>query len=199
MAASRPPPRARRGEGKRGGKLTALWGGDVDFIDPGQTYYQPGQQVADATQSTLYAPKVDDASVAEPLLAESDPQVSEDGCTVTVTIKEGVKFSPPVDRAVTSADVKYAIERGFFNSVNNGYAGAYFGDLRGAKVGAKPGTEIPGIETPDDKTVVFNLKPREAGQVHRRRVGGRARDAALRAGAEGLRGRVRRQGDDDVR
>jgi peptide/nickel transport system substrate-binding protein len=152
------------GEGKRGGKLTALWGGDVDFIDPGQTYYQPGQQVADATQSTLYAPKVDDASVAEPLLAESDPQVSEDGCTVTVTIKEGVKFSPPVDRAVTSADVKYAIERGFFNSVNNGYAGAYFGDLRGAEVGAKPGTEIPGIETPDDKTVVFNLKPREAGK-----------------------------------
>ena len=102
--------------------------------------------------------------MAEPLLAESDPEISEDGCTVTVTIKEGVKFSPPVDRAVTSADVKYAIERGFFNSVNNGYAGAYFGDLRGAKVGAKPGTEIPGIETPDDKTVVFNLKPREAGK-----------------------------------
>ena len=151
-------------EGTRGGKLNSLWGGDVDFIDPGQTYYQMGTQIVRATQSTLYNPKVDDASVAEPQLAEADPQLSEDGCTVTVKIKEGVKFSPPVDRAVTSADVKYAIERGFFNTVNNGYAGAYFGDLRGAEVGAKPGTEIPGIETPDDTTVVFNLKPREEGK-----------------------------------
>jgi peptide/nickel transport system substrate-binding protein len=155
---------APTGEGKRGGKLTSLWGGDVDFIDPGQTYYQMGTQIVRATQSTLYNPKVDDASVTEPQLAESDPQISEDGCTVTVTIKEGVKFSPPVDRAVTSADVKYGIERGFFNTVNNGYAGAFFGDLRGAKVGAEPGTEIPGIETPDDTTVVFNLKPREEGK-----------------------------------
>ncbi len=65
---------------------------------------------------------------------------------------------------VTSKDVKYAIERGFFNTVNNGYAGAYFGDLKGAKVGVKPGTTIPGITTPDDNTVVFNLKPRKAGK-----------------------------------
>jgi peptide/nickel transport system substrate-binding protein len=151
-------------EGKRGGKLTALWAADVDFIDPGQTYYQMGNQVVRATQAHLYLPKIDDASVTEPQLAESDPQISEDGCTVTVKIKAGVKFSPPVDREVTSADVKYAIERGFFNTVNNGYAGAYFGDVRGAKEGVKPGTEIPGIETPDDTTVVFNLKPREEGK-----------------------------------
>jgi peptide/nickel transport system substrate-binding protein len=151
-------------EGQRGGKLTALWAADVDFIDPGQTYYQMGTQVMRALHSTLYNPKIDDATVAEPQLAESDPQISEDGCTVTVKIKDGVMFSPPVDRAVTSADVKYGIERGFFNTVNNGYAGAFFGDLRGAKVAAEPGTEIPGIETPDDTTVVFNLKPREEGQ-----------------------------------
>ena len=151
-------------EGNKGGKLTSLWGGDVDFIDPGQTYYQMGTMVVRATQSTLYNPKVDDASVAEPQLAESEPQISPDGCTVTVKIKDDVKFSPPVDRAVTSADVKYGIERGFFNTVNNGYAGAYFGDLRGAEVGAEPGTEIPGIETPDDTTVVFNLKPRDQGK-----------------------------------
>src|SRR5262249_40147156 len=55
-------------------------------------------------------------------------------------------------------DVKYAIERGFFNTVQNGYAGAYFGDLVGAKIGVKPGTQISGIETPDDQTIVFKLK-----------------------------------------
>ena len=92
-----------------------------------------------------------------PDLAESAPEVSADGKTVTVKIRKGVKFSPPVNREVTSKDVKYAIERGFFNTVNNGYAGAYFGDIEGAKVGAKPGTRIPGIETPDDQTIVFKL------------------------------------------
>jgi peptide/nickel transport system substrate-binding protein len=151
-------------EGKKGGKLTALWASDVDFIDPGITYYQVGNIVVRATQSSLYLPKVDDASTAEPILAESDPDVTEDGCTVTVKIKPGVKFSPPVNREVTSKDVKYAIERGFFNSVNNGYAGAYFGDVKGAKVGVDPGTKISGIETPDDQTIVFNLKPREQGK-----------------------------------
>ncbi len=144
-------------EGKKGGKLTALWAGDTDSIDPGVTYYQMGTQIIRSTQKTLYAPKIDDPAVTEPDLAESDPQIAEDGCTVTVKIKEGVKFSPPVDRAVTTADVKYAIERGFFNNVNNGYAGPYFGTIDGAKVGAKPGTKISGIETPDDTTIVFNL------------------------------------------
>jgi peptide/nickel transport system substrate-binding protein len=148
-------------EGKKGGKLTALWAGDTDNIDPGITYSQWGLPIIRATQKTLYRPKIDDGSVVEPDLAESDAQVAEDGCTVTVKIKKGVKFSPPVDREVTSKDVKYAIERGFFSNANNGYAGAYFGTVKGAKVGAKPGTKIPGIETPDDTTIVFNLAPAE--------------------------------------
>jgi len=73
-------------EGKQGGKLTSLWAGDVDFIDPGITYYQVGNIVVRATQSSLYLPKVDDASAVEPILADSDPQISADGCTVTVKI-----------------------------------------------------------------------------------------------------------------
>jgi peptide/nickel transport system substrate-binding protein len=148
-------------EGQRGGTLVSLWAGDTDNIDPGITYYQMGTQIVRATQKTVYRPKVDDATVLEPDLAETDPQISDDGCTVTVTLKQGVEFSPPVNREVTSADVKYAIERGFFSSVANGYAGAYFGSLRGAEVGADPGTKIPGIETPDDYTIEFNLEPAE--------------------------------------
>jgi peptide/nickel transport system substrate-binding protein len=151
-------------QGKRGGVLKSLWASDVDYIDPGQTYYQVGNIVVRATQSSLYLPKIDDATTPEPILAESDPQISADGCTVTVKIKPGVKFSPPVNREVTSKDVKYAIERGFFNSVNNGYAGAYFGDVKGAKVGAKPGTKIDGIKTPDDQTIEFDLTPKAQGK-----------------------------------
>jgi peptide/nickel transport system substrate-binding protein len=134
-----------------------LWTDDVDNIDPGITYYQMGYMVSYATQRPLYSWKPDEGDTPVPDLAESEPQISKDGRTVTIKIREGVRFSPPVNREVTSADVKYAIERGFFNTVNNGYAGGYFGDLAGAAQGAKPGTEIAGIRTPDDRTIVFKL------------------------------------------
>jgi peptide/nickel transport system substrate-binding protein len=145
-------------EGKKGGKLTMLWTDDVDNIDPGITYYQMGYLVAYATQRPLYSWKPDDGETPVPDLAEAAPQVSRDGRTVTVRIREGVRFSRPVDREVTSKDVKYAIERGFFDTVANGYAGTYFGDVVGARPGAKPGTEIAGIRTPDDRTIVFKLE-----------------------------------------
>jgi len=145
------------GAPKTGGKLTVLWSGDVDFIDCGETYYQMGSFICTATQKALYGYKPDDATKLVPDLAAAAPEVSADGKTVTVKIKQGVKFSPPVNRAVTSKDVKYAIERGFFNSVNNGYAGAYFGSLQGAKTGSKPGTTIKGLETPDNQTIVFHM------------------------------------------
>jgi peptide/nickel transport system substrate-binding protein len=150
--------------GKHGGKVTMLWTDDVDFIDPGETYYQMGFMVAYATQRPLLSWKPDDSEHPVPDLAAAPPKIAPDGCTVTVPIRRGVRFSPPVNRAVTSEDVKYAVERGFFDTVNNGYAGAYFGDVRGAKVGAEPGTAIPGIATPDAHTIVFHLRPRTAGK-----------------------------------
>ncbi|HEX6024011.1 MAG TPA: ABC transporter substrate-binding protein [Solirubrobacter sp.] len=149
---------------KRGGTLTVPWSGDVDSIDPGQTYYSGGYMVANVTQRTpmAYQPgRVD----ARPDLAVEAPKVSADGKTVTVKLRTGVHFSPPVEREVTSADVKYAIERGFFSSVNNPYAPAYFGDVVGAKLGAKPGTRISGIETPDERTVQFRLRRATGGTL----------------------------------
>ena len=149
---------------KRGGELTMLWTQDVDSIDPGQTYYQMGFTVAYATQRPLFSWKPDDSEHPVPDLAAAPPEVAPDGCTVTVKLRTGVRFSPPVDRAVTAADVKYGIERGFFHTVNGGYVGAYFGDVRGAKMGAKPGAAIPGIATPDAHTVVFHLRERRGGK-----------------------------------
>src|SRR3954467_8721479 len=145
------------GTPKTGGKLTVLWSNDVDYIDCGATYYQMGSFLCYSTQRPLYNYKPDDATTLVPDSASAAPEVSADAKTVTVKIRSGVKFSPPVNREVTSKDVKYAIERGFFNTVNNGYAGAYFGDLEGAKVGAKPGAKIKGITTPDDTTIEFHL------------------------------------------
>jgi peptide/nickel transport system substrate-binding protein len=149
---------------KRGGTLTVPWSGDVDSIDPGQTYYSGGYMVANVTQRTPLAYEPGRAE-ARPDLAAEAPAVSADGKTVTVKLRAGVRFSPPVKREVTSADVKYAIERGFFGSVNNPYAPAYFGDVVGAKLGAKPGTTISGISTPDARTVVFKLRRPTGGTL----------------------------------
>ena len=85
-------------EGKLGGTLIALWAADADNVDPGMTYAQGGTQIVRATQKTLYRPKVDDATISEPDLAASGPQISADGCRVTTTLKRGVRFSPPVSR-----------------------------------------------------------------------------------------------------
>jgi peptide/nickel transport system substrate-binding protein len=141
----------------RGGTLTVLWSGDVDSIDPGQTYYTGGYMVTTATQRTPLA-FVPGRTTPQPDLAAAAPTVSADGRTVTLRLRPGVRFSAPVLRPVTSADVKYAIERGFFKTVANAYAPTYFGDLVGARLGAAPGTRIRGIETPDAHTVVFRLR-----------------------------------------
>jgi peptide/nickel transport system substrate-binding protein len=149
---------------KQGGTLTVPWSGDVDSIDPGQTYYSGGYMVANVTQRTPMAFEPGRAE-ARPDLAVEAPQVSADGKTVTVKLRAGVHFSPPVKREVTAADVKYAIERGFFKTVNNPYAGAYFGDVVGAKVGARAGARVSGITTPDERTLVFKLRRATGGTL----------------------------------
>src|SRR3954453_13616328 len=157
---TKPPAQA-----KTGGKLTVLWAGDVDFIDCGRTYSQMGVFICYSTQKPLYSYKPDDSTTMVPDLAEGPPEVSEDGKTVTVKIKQGVKYSPPYSKEVKAADVKYAIERGFFSSVANGFTSSYYGDLEGAKVGVDAGTTIPGITTPDDYTVVFKFKRAVGGSM----------------------------------
>jgi len=149
--------RADPAAGKKGGKLTVLSAGDVDYMDPGKTYYTYAIGIMNAVHRGLYAyPPNKNEPV--PDLADGLPDISADGKTVTVKLKKGIELTPPVSREVVSKDVKYAIERSFTAAVANGYAGIYFGDVVGAP---KPGgdyKEISGIETPDDQTIVFKLE-----------------------------------------
>jgi len=151
-------------DAKKGGDLTVMYAGDVDNIDPGITYYQYGFNVAYATQRPLYSFKPDDAINPEPDLAEGPPEIAEDGKSLTVKIRTGVKFSPPVNREVTTKDVKYALERGFLKNVNGPYVGAYMSDIEGVKAYQDgKADEITGITTPDDQTLEFKLsRPRAA-------------------------------------
>src|SRR3954454_24439558 len=138
---------------KAGGDLKMLYAGDVDFLDPRQTYYQYGFNVAYATQRPLYSYKPDDAKTPVPDLATGAPDISADGKTVTVKIRPNVKFSPPVNRVATTKDVAYAMSSAFTKNVPSGYAGAYGAAPQGVKAfqDGKAKT-ISGIETPDDTT-----------------------------------------------
>jgi peptide/nickel transport system substrate-binding protein len=141
---------------KRGGTLVVVNAGDVEYIDPGASYYQFDYMVHYATQRPLFSYKPNDVNPS-PDLAESPAQVSEDARTVTIKLRPGVRFSPPVDREVTSRDVKYALERAFMGGVDNGYVGIYFADIEGAPEVGGDYKEIPGIKTPDERTLVIEL------------------------------------------
>jgi peptide/nickel transport system substrate-binding protein len=151
-------------DARRGGTLTVVNSGDVDNIDPGAAYYQFSYMIDFVTQRPLLSWPPPETETPQPDLAAEEPEVSNGNKTVTFTLRDGVMFSPPVDREVTSADVKYAIERGLLPGVANGYVKAYMGALAGFAEAEKAverdetvAPDIAGIETPDDKTVVFNL------------------------------------------
>jgi peptide/nickel transport system substrate-binding protein len=149
-------------EGKKGGTINMLAGSDVDFLDPGRSYFTQGYMVIYPTQRTLYSFKPQDSAKPVPDLATAAPEVSADGKTVTVKIRSGVKFSPPVDREVTSKDVKYSFERFFSENVGGQY-GAFFASIEGAPSSPTKGVKpLSGIETPDDQTIVFHLSSPEA-------------------------------------
>jgi peptide/nickel transport system substrate-binding protein len=154
--------------GKRGGILTAYSSEDFEHLDPGESYFTQDYIVDYATQRPLFSYKPNTEDVLSPDLASVIPTtanggITDGGKTVTVHIRPGVFFSPPVDREVTSADVAYAIERGANPNVANPYFPAYFGagapaPLDGAQTASYKGGPIPGIQTPNKFTIVFHTE-----------------------------------------
>ena len=155
---------------KRGGTLTVYSSEDFEHLDPGESYFTQDYGVDYVTQRPLFAYMPNATTVVSPDLATVIPTtanggITDGGKTVTVHIRHGVHFSPPVNREVTSADVAYAIERAANPNVANPYFGAYFGagapaPLEGATSASYKGGPIPGIKTPDKYTIVFHtVKP----------------------------------------
>jgi peptide/nickel transport system substrate-binding protein len=147
--------------GKKGGTLQVYTQEDFEHLDPGESYFALDYEAMYATQRPLYSYMPNNETVASPDLASGQPIVSDGGTVVTVHIRPNVYFSPPVNRAVTSADVAYAIERGANPNVANPYFGPYFGSIVGVE-NAKGtvianGGPIAGITTPNPTTIVFKL------------------------------------------
>jgi peptide/nickel transport system substrate-binding protein len=144
--------------GKTGGAVTVLdAAGGVDSLDPGYWYYQTDYSaLGQTTQRQLYG-WPPDATQPAPDLATGKPTLANGGKTITIKIKQGIKYAPPHQtRVVKSADFKYALERCFLPSVGNGYAGVYYSGISGVKAfSSGKAKEITGITTPDDSTLVI--------------------------------------------
>ena len=102
-----------------------------------------------------------------PDLATSVPKPTNGGKTYTYHIRQGVKFGPPVNRQVTSADVKFAMQR-LANKNDGGEYGFYYTIIKGWNAYNK-GTakSVSGIATPNSSTIVFHLT-RPAGDFNLR-------------------------------
>jgi len=93
-----------------------------------------------------------------PDLATNTGDVSSDGLTWTFHLKDGIKFGPPLDRAITSEDIAYAFQRINTKSLVAQYGFYYDGVIEGMDGQAKSADDpISGIETPDAKTIIFHL------------------------------------------
>ncbi|WP_330332761.1 ABC transporter substrate-binding protein [Streptomyces sp. NBC_00536] len=150
---------------KKGGELKLWSPQDVDYLDPARAYYGFvwNLQRLYIRQLLAYDSKPGkDGTKLVPDLAEALPVLSNDGKTYTLKLKDGVKFEDGTP--ITSKDIKYGVERVFAQDVLSGgptylidlldqgqkYPGPYK-DTDANKMGLKS------VQTPDDKTIVFNL------------------------------------------
>jgi peptide/nickel transport system substrate-binding protein len=92
-----------------------------------------------------------------PDIATSVPKPTNGGKTYTFHLKSGIKFSPPVNRAVTSKDFVTALQR-LANPKDGGQYAFYYKVIKGWDAyAAGKAKSISGIKTPNNSTIVFNL------------------------------------------
>jgi ABC-type transport system substrate-binding protein len=147
---------------KRGGEITILYKDDFDSMDPAIGYtvqsWTPIKAVFDGLMD--YKPGT---SELVPDLAESF-DISDDGKSYIFHLRKGVKFHN--GREMKAADVKYSIER-VCNPKTQSPGATYFTGIPGCQdeLDGKA-TEVSGITTPDDYTVVFKLNEPNATMLH---------------------------------
>lgn len=158
-----------------GGTLRIAGTSDVDFMDPAAAYYSlTFFLLRGVTRQLVTYPTSPDRDEQRELVADlatDTGQVSDNGRVWTFTLRDGIEFGPALGgedvpgvtgREITSDDFRYAFERLFDDGVGAGYA-FYYEVIEGAQeFAAGKADTISGIETPDDKTIVFHLT-REVG------------------------------------
>ncbi|WP_017624332.1 ABC transporter substrate-binding protein [Nocardiopsis chromatogenes] len=152
---------------EKGGTLRFAISANMENADPGNMYYGYMWNFSRLYARTLYTYDAQPGEAGQkvvPDLAEGEPEVSEDGKTWTVKLKEGLKYEDGSD--IVAEDVKYAIARSNFGpeALPNGpkYYKEHLAESDDYE-GPYEDTDDPlkgfgGIETPDDHTLVFHLK-----------------------------------------
>ena len=110
---------AAGGSPVKGGTLLVSYMGEPQYLDPAVDWEGNGWSIEHTMYNTLltYASGTGSAGTKlVPDMATEVPTVdnggiADGGKTYTFHLRPGIKFAPPVDREVTTADVKYSIER----------------------------------------------------------------------------------------
>lgn len=166
------------GEAQAGGTLKVLSNGDADHIDPQLVAYVPSNSVVRAISRSIisYEASNEEGTRSELVgdLATEVPTATDDGLTYTITLREDATWDAPDGaRAIVSGDVERGIKRicnphtsaalgGYFITLIDGMA-EFCEGFSSVAAEIEPmkeyieGTDISGIETPDDQTVVFRL------------------------------------------
>ena len=101
------------GTPRRGGTLTMLGIGDVDFMDYNLTYYSAGSLGLRMWARGLYSYPASPGKTTTPApdLATAAPVVSRDGLTYAVTIRSGARWDTRPPRQVSAADALLGLKR----------------------------------------------------------------------------------------
>lgn len=162
------------GTPQRGGTLNILSSSDTDYLDPNVTYYALGYQFVEPYSRSLYTnnPTEGHQTDVTPDLASAAPQVSSDGKTVTVTLRDGVFWNTNPKRAVVAADVVRGVKSACnpvqpmgglpdFSFLIQGYekfCSGYGKATTAAAISSYANkTNLPGVVATDPTTVVFHL------------------------------------------
>jgi ABC-type transport system substrate-binding protein len=146
----------------QGGDIVVTYKDDITTLDPAIGYDWVNWSMIKSLFSRLMDYEPGTAKLV-PSLAESFT-VAPDGLTYTFKLRKGVKFSN--GRELVASDVKYSIERAV-DPKTQGPGAGFFGAIDGfAELTGGKATTLPGIETPDDSTVVFKLSRPDATFLH---------------------------------
>ncbi len=152
----------RRARRQGGGTLTVLYTQDFAHLDPQRNYVMFamdfGTRLLYRTLTTYAAKPGQAGTEVVPDMATGTGTTSDNGKTWTFHLKPGLKFED--GSPITSADVKYGVERSFAPDLPEGpgYARTMLegGDQYNGPYKDKGG--LDSIGTPDDQTIVFHLK-----------------------------------------
>lgn len=149
------------GTPRKGGTLTVLSNQDFEHLDPARNWVMNtmdfGTRLLYRTLVTYRAEPGGKGNELVPDLATDLGTPSADARTWTFHLKQGLKYED--GSPVTAQDVKYNVERSFSPGLPGGadYAARYLAGADGYR-GPAEGRHLDSVKTPDDRTIVFELR-----------------------------------------